>query len=250
MSTPAIYLLIIFVLFVVNIANNLLEGAKKGEIKYVAYKDDYQKELEQQRKDKETQKETTREQRIKQQQKDASDRCVYNEMCRVVKNKMNDLPERMRREADYFFTHNSERVLAYMVKNNMYNPRFDTPIEVLLYGTTKLMADEHKARQQTANKYFQDQQQRQKRKEEEQQKQRQQARPTAIKGKADYCAVLGLGLNHSETELKKAYRTQAKLYHPDLQFSKTIKEKANAELMSRTVNEAHDYLIGYFAKKV
>lgn len=267
-----IYLIIIIALFGVNIVNNWLDGKSDKKKKYVAYKDDYQKDLEQQRKDKDAaskrQAEDTRAKQAKKQQKNAADLYEYTEMCRLVKKKVNELPERIRREAEYFFNMNSERVLAYMVKNNMYNPRFETPKQVLIFGAMKMMADELKARQangewnpytrqyegsrgntqqKTANEYFQDQERRQQKRREDEQKQRQQVR-TAPKGKADYCAVLGLNLTHSKEELKRAYRTKAKLYHADLQQNKTAKEKAHAEVMSREVNAAHDYLITYFPK--
>ena len=268
METTTIYLIIIVALFTVNFIINLLDKTLTKKAKYVAYKDDYQKELEQQKKDKEASKKRQRDTASARQQKEASDLYNYNEVCRMVKKQVNEMPYIVRQEATYFLNMNTERVLAYMVKHSIYDPRFETPKEVLLFGAMKMMADELKTRQangewnaysqqyegakgktqqQTANEYFQDQERRRQKRQEEEQRKRQQPRP-ATKGKAEYCAVLNLSLTHSKDDLKKAYRIKAKLYHADLQQNKTAKEKAHAEVMSREVNAAHDYLIGYFTK--
>lgn len=55
--------------------------------------------------------------------------------------------------------------------------------------------------------------------------------------KRDYYEVLGVARTASEDEVKKAYRTQAKKYHPDLN-----KDDKNAEAKFKEANEAFEVL--------
>jgi len=55
--------------------------------------------------------------------------------------------------------------------------------------------------------------------------------------KRDYYEVLGLSKGASETEIKKAYRSMAKKYHPDMNPG-----NAEAEAKFKEVNEAYDVL--------
>ena len=55
--------------------------------------------------------------------------------------------------------------------------------------------------------------------------------------KRDYYEVLGVGKNATEDELKKAYRQQAKKYHPDLNPG-----DAAAEAKFKEINEAYAVL--------
>ena len=43
--------------------------------------------------------------------------------------------------------------------------------------------------------------------------------------KRDYYDVLGVGKNASDDEIKKAYRTLAKKYHPDVSSEKDAESK-------------------------
>ena len=56
-------------------------------------------------------------------------------------------------------------------------------------------------------------------------------------GKRDYYEVLGVAKGATEEEIKKAYRTLAKKYHPDIN-----KEDKNAEQKFKEINEANDVL--------
>ena len=55
--------------------------------------------------------------------------------------------------------------------------------------------------------------------------------------KRDYYEVLGISKEASETEIKKAYRSMAKKYHPDVNPG-----DAEAEAKFKEVNEAYDVL--------
>ena len=54
--------------------------------------------------------------------------------------------------------------------------------------------------------------------------------------KRDYYEVLGLSKGASEDEIKKAYRSLAKKYHPD------INKEPGAEEKFKEINEAYDTL--------
>lgn len=60
--------------------------------------------------------------------------------------------------------------------------------------------------------------------------------------KRDYYEVLGVGKNATDDELKKAFRTISKKYHPDMQHGKSDAEKAEAAEKFKEAAEAYDVL--------
>ena len=54
----------------------------------------------------------------------------------------------------------------------------------------------------------------------------------------DYISLLDLSEDFDESELKKAYRKEARKWHPDLN-----KNDRNAEEQFKLVNEAYEYLM-------
>ena len=58
-----------------------------------------------------------------------------------------------------------------------------------------------------------------------------------ISSKKDYLSILGLSQNFDEKELKKAFRREARKWHPDLN-----KNDLNAEERFKLINEAYEYL--------
>lgn len=58
----------------------------------------------------------------------------------------------------------------------------------------------------------------------------------------DYYKILGLDKKCSEDDIKKAYRKNAILYHPDKNQDKNEKDKRNAELKFKKINEAYEIL--------
>jgi len=59
---------------------------------------------------------------------------------------------------------------------------------------------------------------------------------------ADYYRILGLPVNSSMEQIKKAYRQKARLFHPDLNHSSDAKEKFIS------VTEAYEFLVANFDK--
>ena len=55
--------------------------------------------------------------------------------------------------------------------------------------------------------------------------------------KADYLSILGLSKNFDDSELKKAFRREARKWHPDLN-----KNDINAEDRFKLINQAYEYL--------
>ena len=55
--------------------------------------------------------------------------------------------------------------------------------------------------------------------------------------KSDYFAILGLSRNFDDSELKKAFRREARKWHPDLN-----KNDINAEERFKLINEAYEFL--------
>ncbi|MGA2139646.1 MAG: DnaJ domain-containing protein, partial [Verrucomicrobiia bacterium] len=53
----------------------------------------------------------------------------------------------------------------------------------------------------------------------------------------DYYDVLGVARNASDAEIKKAFRTLARKYHPDV-----AKDKTTAEEKFKEINEANEVL--------
>ena len=64
------------------------------------------------------------------------------------------------------------------------------------------------------------------------------------KSKAYYLEILSLSEDFNNSELKKAYRREAKKWHPDLN-----KEKILAEERIKLINEAYEFLIAFKRKK-
>lgn len=58
----------------------------------------------------------------------------------------------------------------------------------------------------------------------------------------DLYAILGVRQTATEGEIKTAYRKAALKYHPDKHASKTEEEKAEAEKMFKSANEAYEVL--------
>jgi len=58
-----------------------------------------------------------------------------------------------------------------------------------------------------------------------------------ISSKKDYLSILGLSQDFDEKELKKAFRREARKWHPDLN-----KNDLNAEERFKLINEAYEYL--------
>ncbi len=58
-----------------------------------------------------------------------------------------------------------------------------------------------------------------------------------ISSKKDYLSILGLPHDFDNKELKKAFRREARKWHPDLN-----KNDINAEERFKLINEAYEYL--------
>ena len=58
-----------------------------------------------------------------------------------------------------------------------------------------------------------------------------------ISSKKDYLSILGLSHDFDKIELKKAFRREARKWHPDLN-----KNDLNAEERFKLINEAYEYL--------
>ena len=63
------------------------------------------------------------------------------------------------------------------------------------------------------------------------------------KAGADYYEVLGVAKGSSEADIKKAYRSLAKEYHPDKLVGVSEGVKKISEEKFREINEAYEYLI-------
>lgn len=57
-----------------------------------------------------------------------------------------------------------------------------------------------------------------------------------------YRSLLGLGQNFTAGELKTAYHNKAAIYHPDRYAASSQKERENAEILMKQVNEAYEQL--------
>ncbi len=60
---------------------------------------------------------------------------------------------------------------------------------------------------------------------------------------ADYYKILGISREASMEQIRRAYRSKAKLYHPD------INKSANAKIIFQLINEAYQILINPEKKK-
>ena len=58
----------------------------------------------------------------------------------------------------------------------------------------------------------------------------------------NYYEILGVSKTASDDELKKAYRSLSKKYHPDLQQGKSDSEKKEAEEKFKEINDAYNTL--------
>lgn len=58
----------------------------------------------------------------------------------------------------------------------------------------------------------------------------------------DYYSILGVSRDASNEDLKRAYRSLSKRYHPDLQQGKSDSEKKDAENKFKEINEAYSVL--------
>jgi len=58
-----------------------------------------------------------------------------------------------------------------------------------------------------------------------------------ISSKKDYLSILGLSHDFDDKELKRAFRREARKWHPDLN-----KNDLNAEERFKLINEAYEYL--------
>ena len=63
--------------------------------------------------------------------------------------------------------------------------------------------------------------------------------------KKDYLSSLGLSSDFDDKELKKAFRREARKWHPDLN-----KNDLNAEERFKLINEAYEYLRNPNTKKI
>jgi DnaJ-class molecular chaperone len=63
-----------------------------------------------------------------------------------------------------------------------------------------------------------------------------------VNGMPDYYKTLGIGRDASQDEIKKAWRSLARKYHPDAQRGKSDAEKADAERRMKEINEAYSVI--------
>lgn len=68
-------------------------------------------------------------------------------------------------------------------------------------------------------------------------------------GKKDLYAILGVGQGATEDEIKRAYKKAALKYHPDKQATKTEKQKEEADVKFKAINEAYEVLSDAEKKK-
>lgn len=64
-----------------------------------------------------------------------------------------------------------------------------------------------------------------------------------FKDMSRYYRILGLEEGASEEEVKKAYKTLAKKYHPDLHHDKDENEKNNYEKKFKEINDAYNEIV-------
>lgn len=60
--------------------------------------------------------------------------------------------------------------------------------------------------------------------------------------KSKYYTILGIDKNASQEDIKKAYRTKAREYHPDKHANGSDSEKEMAERKFKEINEAYEQL--------
>ncbi|GHV48508.1 hypothetical protein AGMMS49546_39110 [Spirochaetia bacterium] len=59
-----------------------------------------------------------------------------------------------------------------------------------------------------------------------------------------YRNLLGLRLQFTQDELKSAYRESVKKYHPDTYIDASKRDRENAEMLMRQVNDGYEVLKG------
>lgn len=60
-----------------------------------------------------------------------------------------------------------------------------------------------------------------------------------MREREDYHRILGVDPEASEDEIREAYRSKGKQYHPDIFMNQPQWVRAEAEIMTRKLNEAY-----------